>query len=262
MTTPGLQWASSKTAGRISEIAVLSPVRTGRVPGERRTYEERAAAVIDRLEARVQQGLPNLLNKVSSIHFGRIMLIRPEQYMLYSQGSGLSMDEKSCAPTPIDDYESEPDAPTDKAAQRRRRRPHVRSFLLTTVEFDGDLRVYFRDIAVFLNDGFDQLFENCEDFPGTENFEAFWQWIRRYQINTALFYSAYPQLSVTRIKQLELFKRRFDDFVAKVRSPTGPRVASMDALFDEFLRENQQIAYGFPAPGGTYQPNGQDERGL
>ena len=101
---------------------------------------------------------------------------------------------------------------------------------------------------------FDEVFENCEEFPGTADFGKFWNWIRKYQIRKDLFLSAYPNLSVAKIKQLEDFKRRFDVFVASVRSPTGQRAESMDEPFDEFLRESQQYAYGFPALGGVYQP--------
>jgi len=282
MTSFKLNWASSKSLGNVTEIAVLTPVLRGRVPDERRTYEERLATAIDSLAARVEQGIPNVLNLVPSIHFGRIMLIRPEQYLLYSdiagvhyyregkgegkgegegegkgegEGEGEGDEAGLRVPTPIDEY-----LQTD-----RPQRPgpvEMRTFLLTAVEFDGDPKVYFRDIAVFFSQAFDLLFENCQGYPGTADFEKFWLWIRRFQINTALFYAAYPRLSVVRIKQLELFKRRFDAFVAKVRSPTGPLVASMDELFDEFLRENQQIAYGFPAPGGTFEPNGEEDGSL
>ena len=57
------------------------------------------------------------------------------------------------------------------------------------------------------------------------------------------------------LKQLEDFKRRFDAFVATVRSPQGSRVTNVDSLFDAFLRENQQIARDFPTPGGLYRPS-------
>ena len=135
-----------------------------------------------------------------------------------------------------------------------RKEPEFRSWLLTLVEFDGDLRTYFRDIGQFLASDFDSIFQNCSDFTGTRNFEEFWTSIRRYQIDTALFYPRYRDLSVARIKQLQDFKRRFDEFVATVRSPTGPRVKSMDELFDEFLRKTQQYARDFPTPAGTFKP--------
>jgi len=259
---PKLAWASSKMIGRTSEIAVLTPIRQGCVPGERRTYEERARALIDNLQGQHERGMPTILSTIPSIHFGRIILIRPEQYLLYSIVKGVSYwpetDQSQMAPPgsggpvpkPIDDY---PDTPKGKGPRKPGHPPpSFRSFLLTLVEFDGDIGVYFRDIAVFLARSFDQIFDNCEDFPGTEDFELFWLWIRRFQVTSELFYAAYPDLSVVRIKQLAVFKQRFDAFVARVRSPTGARIHSIDDLFDEFLRENQQIAYGFPTPGGTY----------
>jgi hypothetical protein len=253
-----LNWPAAQTDGQVSEIAVLSPLKTGTVPGERRTFEERAMAMIANLSSRVQQGLPNELNFVPSIHFGRIMLIRPEQYLLYSDIPGIQYDPDTAGalkiPRPIDDYVEDTPRPGARDSQPP---PALRSFLLTTVEFDGDIKVYFRDIGIFLRQQFGLIFCNCVDFPGTDNFEQFWLWIRRYQISTELFYSAYPNLSVVRIKQLELFKRNFDAFVARVRSPDGDRVQSMDELFDEFLSQNQQIAFGFPTPGGTFEPDGQ-----
>ena len=109
-----------------------------------------------------------------------------------------------------------------------------------------------REIVQFMGTEFDRIFENCEQYPRSTDFERFWIWIRTFQIPTDLFYAPYRDISAVRIRQLEAFKRRFDAFVAKVRSPTGPMVRSMDEMFDEFLRQNQQYATGFPTPGGTY----------
>jgi hypothetical protein len=273
-----LSWVNSKMIGGVSEIAVLAPIRKGLVPGERRTFEERLRFAIANLAGRVANGIPTELDKIPTIHFGRMMIIRPEQYLVYSSVEGLeyeggkrTMGAMTGIPSPIDDYreimsveappdtpaQPEPDQQQTKQEQDQPSKPQFRSWLLTTVEFDGDLRTYFRDIAQFLSSDFDAIFRNCEDFPSTQDFEGFWAWIRRYQIETQLFYPHYPDLTVVRIKQLQDFKRRFDAFVAKVRSPTGPRVKSMDELFDEFLRKTQQYARDFPAPGGTFKP-GQD----
>src|SRR4030095_11666589 len=99
---------------------------------------------------------------------------------------------------------------------------------------------------------FDRVFKNCEDFPTVRDFEAFWSWIRRYQINVDLFYPRYSNLSMVRLNEREDCKRRFDDFVATVRSH-GRRVRDIDELFDEFLRKNQQHARDFPTPGGIFE---------
>jgi hypothetical protein len=244
-----LNWALSKTVGRTTEIAVLAPIKKGRVPGERRTYEARLRFIISTLQSRIEQNLPTELDKVPTIHFGRMIIIRPEQYLVYSKDSNVvyepgSKGEPRAIPAQMDDFHD-----GSKPAPRA----DFRSWLLTLVSFDGDLKVYFKDIAAFLDSDFDRVFVNCEDFPSVRCFEQFWTWIRRYQINVDLFYPRYPNLSLVRIKQLEDFKRRFDTFVAKVRSPTGRRVQSMDELFDEFLRTSQQHASGFPSPGGTFK---------
>jgi hypothetical protein len=254
-----LNWAMSKTVGGVTEIAVLAPVKKGSVSKERRTYEERLVGVIDNLADRHRRGLPTELTRIPSIHFGRLILIRPEQYLLHSKltqivyepnepdepdPNAMEPADGGRVPSPIDDYVIE---------GRAMPQGEVRTLLLTLVEFDGDLKVYMRDIAKFLGGDFDRVFENCEDYPMSTNFEPFWQWIRRYQINTNLFYATYSNLSVVRIKQLEDFKRRFDAFVARVRPASGQRVGSIDELFDDFLRENQQRASDFPTAGGVFK---------
>lgn len=264
-----LAWANSKTVGQVSEIAVLAPVRVGAPPGERRTYEERLKGAIDNIAERHLKGLPTELSRVPSIHFGRVMLIRPEQYSL-NGSTGPATETPSEGPTTaagmarpaavphLDDWVELPMLTTAKPGPEA---PTPRTWVLTLVEFDGDLKVYMRDIAQFLGRDFDLIFENCEDYPSTRNFEPFWAWVRRYQINTDLFYASYSHLSVVRIRQLETFKRRFDAFVAKVRAPHGRRVESMDELFDEFLRENLQYAEGFPSASGLFNPRSTAEEG-
>ncbi|HTR83190.1 MAG TPA: hypothetical protein VMI56_01840 [Reyranella sp.] len=245
-----LNWIDSKMVGQVSEIAVLAPIKRGRIPGERRTYEERLQFLINNLQGRAVQGLPTELDKVLTIHFGRMIIIRPEQYLLYSDVPGVAYHDNPVSPDKkvpklIDEYREADDGKPPN--------PLLRSWVLTLVEFDGDLRAYFKDIAQFLGSLFDQIFVNCEDFPGTSKFEEFWQWIRRYQVSSNLFYPHYRDLSVVRIKQLQDFKRRFDDFVARVRSPTGRKVERIDELFDEFLRESQQYGENFPGPGGVFE---------
>lgn len=249
MDSPVGDWIESRTLGDVTEICVMSPIRLGRVPGERRTFEERIRFKIESLMKRAEEGKPNILNRITTIHFARMLVIRPDQYLIYSGQPGFPppSDPPSNAPLPRFDPYSESD---DKAGQSGQ----YRSWLFTQVIFDGDIKVYFRDIAELIAGEFDEVFENCEEFPGTGNFGKFWNWIRKYQIRNDLFLSAYPNLSVARIKQLEDFKRRFDHFVARVRSPTGERVAAIDELFDDFLRDSQQYASGFPAPGGVYRP--------
>ena len=266
-------WTTSKTLGDKTEIAIMAPIRLGRVPNERRTFEERARFKIAALMRSVEQGLPTELSRILTIHFARMIVIRPEQYLIYSGTPGFPKPGVECDLPENASFRSriDPEAgevwkfdefDDETGSVKKPDEPEFRSWLLTQVIFDGDIKVYFRDIAEFIKDRFDDVFFNCEDFPGTGDFEAFWQWIRRYQLPNDLFISAYPSLSVARIKYLESFKRRFDEFVTTVRSAQGDRLQPMDELFDEFLRQNEQFASGFPAPGGVYTAATSDEEDV
>jgi hypothetical protein len=305
MAFEGLKLARSRWAGQISELAVMTPIIPGRVPGERRTYEERLRTVLASLADRAEAGLPTPLSQIPTFHFARVMVIRPEHYLTHSDlgrddvyyeepdprrrigpGDQPSRDAQDAGdppkrriPKPLDQYAVfDPTAPpanpgedktTDAVARTETpgapdipaaQNPYgFRSWLMTLVIFDGDPNVYLRHIAEFIENDFDQVFENCEDYPYARNFERFWAWVRRYQIRQDVFYTPFPNLSVARIKQLEVFKQRFDAFVARVRTPSGARVANMDALFDQFLVENQQFANDFPSPGGAYRTTGRAE---
>ena len=253
-------WATSKTIGGVSEIAVLAPIRTGCFPGEQRTYEER----LRRRQSRIS---PTAINKDFPLNSAQIPVhslwphdhysARTVPAVLGSQRGQLSYQDTTGTAAglayrePINDY-------IDLIGQRRpgsRKKEPAKyaSFLLTLVEFDGDVKVYMRDIAEFLARDFDRIFENCEGYPTTRDFEVFWLWIRRYQINTNLFYAPYSNLSTVRIKQLEEFKRQFDAFVAQVYSPNGQRIKPVDELFEQFVRDNQRFARDFPTPSGIFR---------
>ena len=246
MAKKPLDWPRFKTVGGQSEVAVLAPIRLGRPVGERRSYAERLRDFIDSVQQRADAGVPTALNRVDSIHFGRIIIIRPEHYLTYSlpEGGG----ETVRYPELFADYEETAGGETTGNLNHREHR----SWILTLVEFDGDPRIYFRDIAELVGEDFDQIFMNCEDYPGVVDQEKFWAWIRRYQIEASLFYPVYADLSVVEIKELQRFRREFDAFVARVRGPDGYRVRDIEDLFDDFLRQTEQRASGFPSPGGVF----------
>ena len=110
-------------------------------------------------------------------------------YHALTVSGGVTYDPSpdNAVPLPIDDYQQ-----IANAARRATHaegdcqepflgsdQPEFRTFLLTIVFFDGDLKTYFRDISTFTKTKFDQVFENCEDYPleGTGDFERFWNWI-------------------------------------------------------------------------------------
>src|SRR5262249_52754206 len=151
-----LNYALSKAVGNVTEIAVMAPIRKGRIFGERRTYEARLRFVISTLQSRVQDGIPTELDKVPTIHFGRMIIIRPEQYLVYSDVPDVKYEDP-CKPTGAAEPLGNVPKQMDEFEQPRGR-PDFRSWLLTLVSFDGDLKVYFKDIATLLNTDFDRVF--------------------------------------------------------------------------------------------------------
>ena len=98
---------------------------------------------------------------IRTIHFGRMIILRPEQYLVYSDVPRVEYDQtaKSKVPKPFEDY-----VPLDAPGTTL---PTFRSWLLTLVEFDGDIRVYFRDIAQFIADDFDAAHQAASGFQAS-----------------------------------------------------------------------------------------------
>ena len=254
----------SKIAGGVTEVALMTPIIPGRIPGERRTYEERLRDLLGSTQSRAERGLPTAVLQVSSIHFARWVIIRPENYLLHSSLSDVDYHEHKGTPgRPSQSIVDQIDEYTE-TVNSTKAEGHVpasgnglRSWLLTLILFDGDVQVYGREIATFVRGDVDRIFENCEDYPYAENFPEWWVWFRRHQLNAEVFYNAYPGLSVARIKELERFKAKFDAFVAQVRPHgAGFKTSSHDAtnaLLDEFIRDTQALASGFPSAGGVFK---------
>jgi hypothetical protein len=220
-------WARSLFANGVSEFLLLSPIRLGRIPGERRTYLQRVEDAFGAIVSRTEAGLPTPLTTIPTIHFARWALINPKH-----------LRARVGEETP---------------AFMNGKEEHT--WLLTAVVFDGEASVYSRELAAMIGDQLDGIFGNCVGYPAqgaARDSEGLWTWFRQYQLPTAVFHAAYGHLSVVRIRMLEAFKARFDAFVAGVRTPQGAAIGDLNSAFDEFLRKNQQYASGFPTSGGTY----------
>jgi hypothetical protein len=229
-------WARSLFVNGVSEFLLLSPIRLGRIPGERRTYLQRVEDVFNSLASRMEAGLPTPLTTIPTIHFARWALIRPEQ---------LNREES------IDTAKPKSKRIASKGAAEPK---EEHTWLLTAVVFDGEASVYSRELASSIGDQLDGIFGNCEGYPANgaaNDSEGLWNWFRRYQLPTTVFHASH-QLSVVRLRMLETFKARFDDFVASVLTPQGVAIGDVHVALKEFLRKNQQFAAGFPASGGTY----------
>jgi hypothetical protein len=233
------QWAKSKTCGGVTELTLLTPIRPGSIPGERRTYEERLRFELASIQRRVDRGLNTPIGIMPTIHFARWLILRPEQYL---QGACFP----SNSPPTLDQY-----LPTGVVPAHNYR---FRSWLFFTSNFDGDLKAYLREFSVFLGQDVDRVWGNCEGYPeeGSWNFEAYWQYAKRHQIPTDAFYNAYPGMSVPQIHRLRVFKVRFDAFVRATRGSDGRSVENVAELLDRFILENHHYSADFPAVGGTY----------
>lgn len=248
-----LEWAESKNFGVVNELTLMTPIKPGRIPGEKRTYEERLRDYLTSVHQREASGIPAFIRPVTEIHFARWVILRPEQYLQYSQLSGITYASEDSpggehslhhTPQPLDPYREGGTDPLDE--------PRLLSWLLFIVSFDGELGAYVRRVVQTIGEDVDKIWGNCYDYPGTRDFEKFWMYARRHQIPTDAFYAAYPTLSVPRIQQLRVFKERFDDFIARTRKVDGSSRDDIGPLLDEFLRSNLQYTSDFPALGGTY----------
>lgn len=81
-------------------------------------------------------------------------------------------------------------------------RPGSEADLLFASNFDGDMKHYFRTFSLQLTGDIDRVWQNCEGYPGARDFDRLWQYVKDHQIQTRLFYSAYPTVTMPRVKML------------------------------------------------------------
>ncbi len=79
-------------------------------------------------------------------------------------------------------------------------------------EFDGDFSTYVQDFAEALGPVFDALFEHTVEAPplpveDPQNMLAFIAFSQKYNVPVAYFYSAYPDLTVLNILDIEKGKQ-------------------------------------------------------
>jgi hypothetical protein len=240
-------WVTSKSVGGVSEVTLLTPIKKGLIPGELRTYEQRLEADLQLVQQRIDQGIPTPIGHLPTIHFARWLILRPIQYLYCDRGQlycdrGANLRSRGGAPG-ADACKVEVDLDT------------LTSWLFFTSNFDGDMKTYLRDFSVVLGEDVDRIWGNCEGYPpgGARDFDGYWAYAKRYQLTTDAFSNAYPGLSVPRIRQLAVFKERFDAFVARTRGPDGRSIAGLADAFDRFIAETATIPGGFPDADGIYR---------
>ena len=81
-------------------------------------------------------------------------------------------------------------------------RPDNKADLVFTSNFDGDPKQYLRDFSLEIPDNIDQIWSNCEGYPakGCRDFEAFWAYARRHQVEVLAFVPSYPHVTTRDIQ--------------------------------------------------------------
>jgi hypothetical protein len=122
--------------------------------------------------------------------------------------------------------------------------PAGHAVLIFCVTFDGRLKHYFRRFSHGIPDDIDRIFGNCEGYPeqGAKEFDALWRWVKEHQIEATMFYSAYPDLTLTDIDNLRTFKRNFEVWAAEHLEASESADSEPGAAISEFLRTEHHRA--------------------
>ena len=78
--------------------------------------------------------------------------------------------------------------------------PFKSEYLVFTSSFDGDLGSYLGDLCLLMGDRADQVWSHCVGYPGSADPWAFARYLRHNQVNTDVFFAAYPDATVDQIR--------------------------------------------------------------
>jgi hypothetical protein len=82
----------------------------------------------------------------------------------------------------------------------QRRRDHLAApRLLFTSNFDGPRDPYLEALRTNLAQDADAIWHHCRGYPGHRNAEAFADWMRAHQLDSALFFAAYGTYTVEQV---------------------------------------------------------------
>jgi hypothetical protein len=75
------------------------------------------------------------------------------------------------------------------------------SYLLFESNYNGSLDTYINDFVIYAGQRMNLIWGNCINYPrgGSGDIEWFKQHIRKYQFPAAIFYSAYPHLTISQV---------------------------------------------------------------
>ena len=113
---------------------------------------------------------------------------------------------------------------------RQRRDRLALGRLLFTSNFDGPVAPYLEVLRTGLGEAADAVWDHCVGYPGREDPAAFAAYMRRHQIESALFFAAYGDRTVEQVRRSLALRRDVIDFAL---STQGMEAAALQAAFTE-----------------------------
>lgn len=89
--------------------------------------------------------------------------------------------------------------------------------LLFASTYDGGFEQYIKDFSTIIPDQIDEFFGDCEGYPGVRHPEI-WTYIAKYQLQSLVFYSAYPDVSVRKVWKGQRLLKTFEDLLDQAQS--------------------------------------------
>ncbi len=77
--------------------------------------------------------------------------------------------------------------------------PWKSQYLIFTSCFDGDLESYLGDLCAFIGPVVDAVWQHCVAYPGSDDPAAFARYMRHNQIDTEVYFAAYPDATVQQV---------------------------------------------------------------
>ena len=84
--------------------------------------------------------------------------------------------------------------------------------LLFTSNFDGSLEGYLEAIRTEMGEHADSIWSHCAGYPGRDDAERFTGWFRHHQVDSSLFFAAYGDQTVERVKANVDLRTRLANF--------------------------------------------------
>ncbi len=125
-----------------------------------------------------------------------------------------------------------PDFHTDKTWRQRREEHLDLRYLIFTSNLDGDIETYLDELCEKLASEAQEIWGRCVGCPPSPKGQVLKNYLKHNQINTGIFYAAYQDATVPRVKHCLHQRERMIDFA--VRSQGLEPAALQQAFLHEF----------------------------